>query len=199
MRVIGGTAKGRRVKSFKGQTLRPTADRVKEALFNILPHDLSGWKVLDLFAGTGNLTFEALSRGAAEACLVDVSREAAKMIRKNIEALGFSRSARILVIPVLRAIHVLAERGDKFDLILTDPPYDKGWVERVLRSLAREELLQRDGILVVEHSTREEVKESYGSLVLHDQRRYGGTCISFFCYGPQELKRDKRNTWHELA
>ncbi len=189
MRVIGGTAKGRRVKSFKGQTLRPTADRVKEALFNILPHDLSGWKALDLFAGTGNLTFEALSRGAAEACLVDVSREAGKMIRKNIEALGFSGSAKVLGIPVLRAIHVLAGRGDHFDLIFADPPYDKGWVERVLRSLAREELLQRDGILVVEHSTREEVKESYGSLVLHDQRRYGGTCISFFGYGPQDIKR----------
>ncbi len=189
MRVIGGTAKGRRVKSFKGQSLRPTADRVKEALFNILPHDLSGWKTLDLFAGTGNLTFEALSRGAAEACLVDVSREAGKMIRKNIEALGFSGSAKVLGIPVLRAIHVLAGRGDQFDLIFADPPYDKGWVERVLRSLAREELLQKDGILVVEHSTREEVKESYGSLVLHDQRRYGGTCISFFGYGPQDLKR----------
>ncbi len=189
MRVIGGTAKGRRVKSFKGQTLRPTADRVKEALFNILPRDLSGWKTLDLFAGTGNLTFEALSRGAAEACLVDVSREASKMIRKNIEALEFSGSAKVLGIPVPRAIRVLAGRGDQFDLIFADPPYDKGWVERVLRSLAREELLQKDGILVVEHSTREEVKESYGSMVLHDQRRYGGTCISFFGYGPQDLKR----------
>ncbi len=189
MRVIGGTAKGRRVKSFKGQSLRPTADRVKEALFNILPHDLSGWKVLDLFAGTGNLTFEALSRGAEQACLVDVSREAAKMIRKNIEALGFSRSARVLGIPVLRAFHVLAGRGDKFDLILADPPYDKGWVERVLRSLAQEELLEEDGILVVEHSTREGVKEIYGSMVLQDQRRYGGTCLSFYGYGPQELKR----------
>jgi len=111
MRVIGGTAKGRRVKSFKGQSLRPTADRVKEALFNILPRDLSGWKVLDLFAGTGNLTFEALSRGAEQACLVDVSREAAKMIRKNIEALEFSRSARVLGIPVLRAIHVFIARA----------------------------------------------------------------------------------------
>jgi len=189
MRVIGGTAKGRRVKSFKGQYLRPTADRVKEALFNILPHDLSGWKVLDLFAGTGNLTFEALSRGAEQACLVDVSREASKMIRKNIEALGFSRSARVLGIPVLRAFHVLAGRGDKFDLILADPPYDKGWVERVLRSLAQEELLEEDGILVVEHSTREGVKEIYGSMVLQDQRRYGGTCLSFYGYGPQELKR----------
>ena len=185
MRVIGGTAKGRRVKSFKGQTLRPTADRVKEALFNILPHDLSGWKALDLFAGTGNLTFEALSRGAAEAWLVDVSREASKMIHKNIEALGFSGSAKVLGIPVLRAIHVLAGRGDQFDLIFADPPYDKGWVERVLRSLAQEELLEKDGILVVEHSTREEVKKSYGSLVLYDQRRYGGTYISFFGYGPK--------------
>ncbi len=187
MRVIGGTAKGRRVKSFKGQSLRPTADRVKEALFNILPHDLSGWKVLDLFAGTGNLTFEALSRGAERACLVDVSREASKMIRKNVEALGFSRCAKVMGMPALRAIHVLAGRGDKFDLVLVDPPYHKGWVERVLRSLSQEDLLEDDGILVMEHSAREEVKESYGSLILQDQRRYGGSRLSFFGHGPQDL------------
>ena len=187
MRVIGGTAKGRRVKSFKGQALRPTADRVKEALFNILPHDLSGWKVLDLFAGTGNLTFEALSRGAEQACLVDVSREASKLIRKNVEALGFSRCANVIGIPALRAIHMLAARGDTFDLILVDPPYDKGWVERILKSLSQKELLENDGILVMEHSTREEVQKNYGSLLLQDQRRYGGTCISFFGYGPNEL------------
>lgn len=187
MRVIGGTAKGRRVKSFKGQSLRPTADRVKEALFNILPHDLSGWKVLDLFAGTGNLTFEALSRGAAEACLVDVSREAGKMIRKNVEALGFSQCTRVMGVPALRAIHVLAGRGDTFDLILVDPPYEKGWVERVLRSLSQEKILEDNGILVMEHSRREEVKESYGSLALQDQRRYGGTCLSFLGHGSKHL------------
>ncbi|NIO10603.1 MAG: 16S rRNA (guanine(966)-N(2))-methyltransferase RsmD [Deltaproteobacteria bacterium] len=180
MRVIGGTAKGRRVKSFKARSLRPTADRVKEALFNILPHDLTGWKVLDLFAGTGNLTFEALSRGAKEACLVDVSREASKMIRKNVEALGFLECTKVMEMPAIKAVHVLAGRGERFDLIFADPPYDKGWVKRVLKSLAEDQLLADEGTIVVEHSTREEVLESYGPLVLRDQRRYGSTCVSFF-------------------
>ena len=182
MRVIGGTAKGHRLKSPKGRSLRPTADRVKEALFNILPHDLSGLRVLDLFAGTANLTLEALSRGAREAYLVDGSREAERTIHKNLQALGFSQKARVWVLPVLRAIHVLGRRGEKFDLIFVDPPYEKGLVGRVLGTIAREELLREAGVLVAEHSGKEEVNESFGSLSLHDQRRYGGTFLSFFGY-----------------
>jgi 16S rRNA (guanine(966)-N(2))-methyltransferase RsmD len=182
MRVIGGTAKGHRLKSPKGGSLRPTADRVKEALFNILPHDLSGLRVLDLFAGTANLTLEALSRGAREAYLVDASREAEKTIHKNLQALGFSQKARVWVSPVLRAIRVLGRRGEKFDLIFVDPPYEKGLVGRVLGTIAREGLLREAGFLVAEHSGKEEVKERFGSLSLHDQRRYGGTLLSFFGY-----------------
>ena len=147
MRVISGAAKGRRLKSFKGRTLRPTADRVKEALFNILSHDLSGLKVLDLFAGTGNLTLEALSRGAQEACLVDRSQGAATMIRANLHTLGFSKRSRVVVMPVLRAIRSLAAKGERFDLIFVDPPYEKGWLERVLVAVARENLLEEKGII----------------------------------------------------
>jgi len=101
MRVIAGTAKGHRLISSRGHSLRPTADRVKEALFNILPHDLSGLRVLDLFAGTANLTLEALSRGAREATLVDASREAGKTIHKNLAALGFSKQSRLWIVPVV--------------------------------------------------------------------------------------------------
>ena len=94
MRVIGGDAKGRRLKVPKGRNLRPTAARVKEALFNILPHDLGGLEILDLFAGTGNMTVESLSRGAAAATLVEVSREAARVIRKNLHTLGVADRCR---------------------------------------------------------------------------------------------------------
>ncbi|MFQ5540091.1 MAG: 16S rRNA (guanine(966)-N(2))-methyltransferase RsmD [Candidatus Binatia bacterium] len=187
MRVIGGTAKGHRLKSPKGRSLRPTADRVKEALFNILPHDLSGLRVLDLFAGTANLTLEALSRGAQEAYLVDASREAEKTIHRNLQALGFSQKARVWVAPVLRTIRVLGRRGEKFDLIFVDPPYEKGLVGRVLGTISREGLLREAGVLVAEHSGKEEVKESFGSLSLHDQRRYGGTLLSFFGYHRSRL------------
>lgn len=193
MRVISGTAKGRLLKSFKGRDLRPTADRVKEALFNILPHDLSGVRALDLFAGTGNLSLEALSRGAREACLVDQSQRAARMIRSNLKTFGFAPSSKVLVMPVLRFIGLFARKGSKFDLIFVDPPYAKGWVERVLGAIAREGLLEENGILVIEHSAREKVQERYNALELYDQRRYGDTLLSFFGYGgTARLQNEKR-------
>ena len=180
MRVIGGKAKGRRLKVPKGRALRPTAARVKEALFNILPHDLSGLKVLDLFAGTGNLSVEALSRGATEAVLVDASRKSGKTIRENIHALGLSHKSKVWVAPVPRSIRLLSRKGETFDLIFLDPPYEKDWVGKILRAISQEGLLSKAGILVAEHSVREEVKESYGPLGLQDQRRYGSTVLSFF-------------------
>ena len=182
MRVISGQAKGRRIKVPKGRALRPTADRVKEALFNILPRDLSGLRVLDLFAGTGNLSVEALSRGAAEALLVDASREAGKAMRENLQAMSFSARSRVWTSPVLRSLRLLSRRGETFDLIFLDPPYDKGWIGQVLRVVAQAGLLAPAGIVVVEHSVREKVEENYGPLSLRDQRRYGTTLISFFRY-----------------
>ncbi len=183
MRVIAGAAKGRRLKVPKGQDLRPTAARVKEALFNILPHDLSGLRVLDLFAGTGNVSVEALSRGAAQAVLVDASRKAEIAIRENLRTLGLSKSCEVWIAPVLKAVRALARRGEKFDLIFLDPPYEKGWVEKILRLLADEELLRAQGTVVAEHSVREKIADRYGRLRLRDQRRYGATLLSFFEYG----------------
>lgn len=180
MRVIAGRAKGRRLKAPRGRDLRPTAGRVKESLFDILPHDLSGFKILDLFAGTGNLSIEALSRGAAEAALVDVSRKAEKVIRENLEASGFSDRSKVWVASVVRSLRLLSRRGEKFDLVFLDPPYEKGWVGKTLRAIGQEELLREAGILVAEHSVREKVEENYGPLTLQDQRRYGTTVLSFF-------------------
>ena len=180
MRVVAGKIKGHRLRVPKGRDLRPTAARVKEALFNILPHDLSGLRVLDLFAGTGNLSVEALSRGAAQAVLVDASRKAAVAIRENLRALGLSNSCEVWIAPVLKAVRALARRGEKFDLIFLDPPYEKDWIGKILRILAEEGLLKDDGVLVVEHSVREKIAERYGCLHLRDQRRYGATLLSFF-------------------
>lgn len=182
MRVISGQAKGHTLKVPKGRALRPTSGRVKEALFNILPHDLSGFKVLDLFAGTGNLSAEALSRGAAKALLVESSRQAGKTIRGNLEALGLSESAKLWISPALRAVRLLSRRGESFDLILLDPPYEQNWVGKTLRAIAQEKILGDGGTVVAEHSVREKVEESYGPLALQDQRRYGTTMLSFFGY-----------------
>lgn len=180
MRIIGGTARGRRIKAPKGSTIRPTADRVREALFNILSRDFSGRQVLDLFAGTGSLSLEALSRGASSALLVDESTEAAGLIRRNLETLGFLDRARIWSTPVGKALGRLADEGAAYDAIFLDPPYDGGWVNRTMAMISRAGILHVGGSTVAEHSVRERVEEEYGGLVRRDFRRYGGTVLSFF-------------------
>jgi 16S rRNA (guanine(966)-N(2))-methyltransferase RsmD len=180
MRVIGGNARGQRLKVPKGRTLRPTAARVKEALFNILPHDLSGNKVLDLFAGTGNVTIEALSRGAAEATLVDSSAESGKVIRENLRRLHLAERTRVWIMPVPRALRALGRRGETFDLIFLDPPYEHRWIDTTLGIVAQGGLLRSSGVLIAEHSVREKVEPHYHLLALNDQRRYGSTLLSFF-------------------
>ena len=114
MRIIGGTAKGRRLVVPKGGAVRPTAGKVKESLFNILPRDFSGLRVLDLFAGTGNVSIEALSRGAEKAVLVDASARSAAAIRENMRRLGFGARSQVWVLPVARALRSLAQRGRDF-------------------------------------------------------------------------------------
>jgi 16S rRNA (guanine(966)-N(2))-methyltransferase RsmD len=180
MRVIGGNARGRRLKVPKGRDLRPTAARVKEALFNILPHDLTGAKILDLFAGTGNLTIEALSRGAAESILIDSSPQSGKAIRENLRRLDLAARTKVWITPVSRALRLLARRGETFDMIFLDPPYDQKLVESTLNSIAKGGLLRESGVVIAEHSRREQVKAHYAGLVLSDQRHYGETDLSFF-------------------
>jgi 16S rRNA (guanine966-N2)-methyltransferase len=180
MRVIGGNARGRRLKVPKGQAVRPTSGRVKEALFNILPHDLSGIRLLDLFAGTGNVSIEAISRGAAEAILIDSSDQSGNVIRENLRRLRFTDRTRVWIVPVSRALRLLARRGESFDMIFLDPPYQRNWVEACLKIIARSNLLRSSGTLIVEHSAREQVNAEYGSLVMEDRRSYGDTLLSFF-------------------
>src|SRR5262252_4657836 len=180
MRVIGGNARGRQLKVPKGQALRPTAGRIKESLFDILPHDLSGAKVLDLFAGTGNLTIEALSRGAAEAILVDSSAQSAKAIRENLRRLGSAKRAKLWAMPATRALRTLARQGETFDLIFIDPPYERQLIEPSLKIIDKETLLRDSGVLIAEHSVREKITLYLENLNLTDQRRYGSTMLSFF-------------------
>lgn len=180
MRVVGGKAKGRRLLAPKGQAVRPTAARVKESLFNILPRDFSGMRVLDLFAGTGNLSIEALSRGAAHAVLVDSSARSAAAIKGNLGRLGFAAQSEVWIAPVARALRSLARRRESFDIVFLDPPYEQGLADRSLAGIAACQLVRDSGTVIVEHSMRETVKSRYGQLQLHDQRRYGDTLLSFY-------------------
>jgi len=178
MKVIGGTAKGRKISIPKGARLRATADRTKESLFNILPSP-DGKAFLDLFAGTGNIGIEAMSRGAARTVFIEKSAVMAGAIKKNVSACGLDRDYEVIATPCDRGIAILTKRQESFDIIFADPPYEKGYVEKTLSWLSRSSLLSAKGIIVIEHSDKEPCREEK-SFALKDQRKYGDTMISFW-------------------
>jgi len=182
MRIVAGSARGRPLigPGPKSKDIRPTADRVRQTIFNVLGQWLDGVSVLDLYAGTGALALESLSRGAEKAVLVDSGREALELCRANTEALGFGAKARILPLPVARALERLAGEGAVFELVFADPPYAAKAVEDVLSGVEAKGLLASTGTLVVEHDKREAVPERHGGLQRVDQRTFGDTVVSFY-------------------
>lgn len=175
MRVIAGTAKGRRLTAPKGPGTRPALAQVKEAVFNILG-PIDGQTVLDLYAGSGAIGIEALSRGAARTTFVEYAAPALTALRKNLEACGFMEQAEVVSSQVERSLKYLARKQQRFDLIFVDPPYDCGFVTPTLEAV--EKVLADAGTAIVEHSPREAVEETAG-LAITDQRKYGQTYITF--------------------
>lgn len=183
MRVIAGTARGRRLTAPRGPRTRPTADRVREALFAILSSmsgPLEGRAVLDVFAGTGALGIEAMSRGADCAVFVDSSREAVAVVNLNLAATGFSDRGIVIPRDFNAAFSQLEREGKRFRLIFLDPPYRKGLLEKCLDRLQGSALLERDCVVVAELSSRERLDETFGALELTDRRVYGDTALAFF-------------------
>ena len=179
MRIISGSSKGRRLTTRKSDAIRPTSDRVKESMFGILGDRVKGRTALDLFAGTGNLGIEALSRGARRAVFVEMGRQAVPVIRRNLAQCGMWDRSEIVPKDVIRAIGILKERGECFDLILVDPPYGKGMVQRTLLKLSLNPIYHRDSILVIQHDRREPLSSSAGGWNLMRQKRIGDTLLSF--------------------
>jgi len=179
MRIISGTSKGRKLVTPKSQFLRPTSDRVKESIFNILREEMEGKVVLDLFAGTGNLGIEALSRGAKKAIFVEKGRQALRLIQRNLNQFGLEERSEIIPKDAIRAIGILKQRGESFDLILMDPPYEKGLIQRTLMKLNSYPVYQKDSILVIEHDRREPLPHIMNGWNLIRERRIGDTVISF--------------------
>lgn len=177
MRVISGSAKGHRLTAPKGSRIRPALDQVKEAIFNIL-YDVEGLRVLDLFAGTGSIGIEALSRGAAEAVFVEEWGKAVEHIHKNLEHTKLSARSRVMRQSVAKAIPLLARKGLRFDLIFVDPPYLKGLLNPTLAELGSSPIAPPGALVVVEHHPKEPV-EAHEGLALTDSRKYGQTLISF--------------------
>lgn len=181
MRVIAGDARGRRLVVPKDRRVRPTADRVKEALFSILTSRLGEFadmRVLDIFAGTGNLGIEALSRGAARAVFVDAHRDSAEMIRKNLEITGFTDRARVMVQDAGVALKLLARDEAPFHLVFLDAPYHEGQTERTLAALAESPLIDQGTTVVAEFSSKEQIPALFGNLQETVRRIYGDTAIS---------------------
>ena len=186
MRVVGGKCKGRRLSPFRGLEIRPTPDKVREAVFNILAGGGGGAgggrfeKVLDLFAGTGAMGIEALSRGSTEAVFVDMNPGAVSVIKKNLEACGLTESAKVYKREVKGALKTLSARHCRFDLIIIDPPYESSLTEETLKDIEASGLLSPGGIIVAETSKRNPIETGPAGLELLDVRRYGDTSVYFF-------------------
>ena len=179
MRIISGTSRGRKLSTMRGRALRPTSDRVKESIFNILGGEIEGKVILDLFAGTGNLGIEALSRGARRAIFVEKGKDALKVVQRNLLQCGFLEQSEIIPGEVNQAIGFLQERGESFDLILMDPPYEKGWVQKTLDRLISNPIHHEGSIMVIEHSRRESLPEKIEGLHIIRHRKIGDTVVSF--------------------
>lgn len=180
MRIISGSAKSIRLKTIKGSNIRPTTDRVKESLFNIIQNDIEDALVLDLFAGSGALGIEALSRGARLSIFIDNDKEAIDIIKKNLLLAKLEIKAKVYRNDVENAIKKLSDRKFKFNLILMDPPYDKNYIIPTLKKLINNDIINNNAIIVIEHSVREIINEKeINGLVIYKKQKYGEIMITF--------------------
>jgi 16S rRNA (guanine966-N2)-methyltransferase len=178
MRLTGGSDRGRRLRAPRGAHTRPTAAKVREAIFNILGPPPDG-SVLDLYAGTGALGLEALSRGARRAVFVERDHQALVVLRRNLRELGLEDRSSVVGAEVCAALRRLAARGERFSWVFLDPPYAKE-TEGVLAELSGGDLLTSCAVVIVEHDRRHQPAPSVGGLFLTDRRHYGDTELSFF-------------------
>ncbi len=179
IRVIGGEKRGFRLAVPSGGDLRPTSNRVREALFNILSHKISRARVLDLFAGTGAIGIEALSRGAGHCRFIERNRAAVAALRRNLEVCDLTSRASILRGEIPRVLSRLPE-SETFDLVFVDPPYGQNVGEEVLRALGQTGLLSPHSVVVLEHRKTAPPLPRVGPLSLGRSARYGDTILSFF-------------------
>ena len=195
MRIISGKHKGRILSSVKKAKIRPSSDKVKGSIFNVLKDEVEGKKILDLFAGSGNLGIEVLSRGAEFVTFVDSSSASIKIIKKNLESLNLGKKAETMGKDCLKVLPKLSARGarlpdvgqgsaygrqGKFGIVFADPPYLCGFAQKVIDLVVKYDLLERDGILVLEHHKKETFKCPEEKLYYIKAKRFGDTMVSFF-------------------
>lgn len=188
MRIISGTRRGHKLAEIKGDDIRPTTDRVKESIFNLISEHVPDAVVLDMFSGSGALSFEALSRGASRAVCIDADKRSVAVIQKNAEDLGFTDLCEIVN---QSCFDYIKRTNIKFDIVFLDPPYNKGFIEPALRAIVENNILSQGGIAVLE-SDSTDFNGDISGLTQQKQRRYGRTYITVYGVILQEDK-DKIN------
>ncbi len=176
MRVSGGIGRGRRLKAPSGAAIRPTSDKVKQALFNILGEKAAGSVFLDLFAGAGGIGIEALSRGAERVVFVDASRSSLDVIKQNIGQMGFGNKAQVAA---SKAEAFLKKPSGPYDIVFLDPPYAEE-LQPLLELVARSGVLKPEALVIAEHFKKQPSPEKAGSLTLFREARYGDTVLAFY-------------------
>lgn len=180
MRVISGSARGTHLKTLEGLNTRPTTDRIKESMFNLIQSYIYDKDILDLFSGSGGLGIEALSRGGSSAVFVEKHKKAVKIIEENLTKTRLLEKATIMNNDVEDALRRLSQNNRKFDLVILDPPYSKDLIIPVLKSLFEGELVEKEGIVVIEHEKSDILEEDLFGFQCIKTKRYGITSISIY-------------------
>lgn len=185
MRVISGTARGKKLISLEGLETRPTLDRVKEALFNILQFDIRSAKILDLFSGSGALAIEALSRGAESAILCDISSKAVNIINKNLEDTRLKNKSEVFNKDYIETLNKLKKESKKIDIVFLDPPYKTDYIYKSIKKIIEYNLLEKNGIIVAETDDENKIEEirKIEDIEIYDARKYGIVHIIFMRKG----------------
>lgn len=178
MRVTGGTGRGRRLKVPAGSRVRPTSDKVKQALFNILADRVEAAVLLDLYAGAGGIGIEALSRGAARVTFIDVSKESLAVIKQNVEQMGFGDRAEVVL---SKTEAFLKKPSGPYDIVFLDPPYAEAMAP-LLDLIAGSGILKSNSIVIAEHFKKQPSPENAGRLTLYRESRYGDTVLAFYTF-----------------
>jgi 16S rRNA (guanine966-N2)-methyltransferase len=178
--VIAGLYRGRRLQTVPGLDTRPTSDRLRETLFNVLSPCIQGSNFLDICAGSGAVGIEALSRGAARVTFVERARTNCSIISENLRLIDAEESATVINQDAVSAVRLLINRGDRFDLVFFDPPYASDLYSDVIQLFAPDNLLREDGMLIVEHARKTPPERRYGNLGIYRELKQGESAIAFY-------------------
>ena len=183
MRVISGKCRGTHLLAPEGMETRPTTDRIKETLFNMIAFDIPECEFLDLFSGSGGIGIESLSRGAKHAVFVDQGDKALACIRANLEKTRLTKEAEVMNMNVLDAVKTLGRRQAKFDIIFMDPPYALEGIDHIIETIVEQELLHEEGYIILERSSTNSIVKLPHNLVLWKEKKYKTTTLSFIKRG----------------